>query len=434
MFRMVPLGAIAGRVFDEDGEPLANVGIQVLRFSYAGGHPELLSVAGATSNDRGEYRVFGLPAARYLLLASPAGGPLSRAPEGGALVPEVQDVYAALYYPGVLDADAASTVVLAEGGDLSDLDFQLHKVRTATVHGRLLSPLGRFSAGQVQVVLTHNERDSASYIDRASAAVDPATGRFEIHGVAPGSYLLAASQLNGAHSAGGRAAVEFSATAPPQELILPLTPAFDITGVVEVEGEPRGALPGVIIRLGPAEELAAGPRPWSKVGGDGSIRLAGVTPGLWTVVIDSLPDGLWLKAASLGDNETVTGDLNVKEGVPGQLRITLAGNGAHISGTVTAGGRPCRATVVLAPAAGELRGSHQMYRVTNTGERGTFSLQGVRPGSYKLFAFQEIEPFAWFDPELLRMVESLGAGVSVGVGEVALRDLVAIPPEALLPR
>jgi hypothetical protein len=36
-FRLVPLGAIAGRVVDEDGEPLQGVGIQALRFSYANG-------------------------------------------------------------------------------------------------------------------------------------------------------------------------------------------------------------------------------------------------------------------------------------------------------------------------------------------------------------------------------------------------------------
>ena len=54
--QMVPLGAIAGRVFDEEGEPLQGVAIQVLRYSYATGKRQLIPVAGATSNDRGEYR------------------------------------------------------------------------------------------------------------------------------------------------------------------------------------------------------------------------------------------------------------------------------------------------------------------------------------------------------------------------------------------
>jgi hypothetical protein len=74
-----------------------------------------------------------------------------------------------------------------------------------------------------------------------------------------------------------------------------------------------------------------------------------------------------------------------------------------------------------------------MYRVTNTTERGLFTLKGVPPGTYKLFAFQEIAPFDWFDPDQLKMVEELGLAITVSEGESALRDIVAVPPEALLP-
>jgi hypothetical protein len=213
-----------------------------------------------------------------------------------------------------------------------------------------------------------------------------------------------------------------------------LTSAFDITGTVEVEGAARGSVPNLTVRLAPAEGLALGPPPSSKVAGDGSIRLPGVTPGLWTLVVDSLPERLWVKTESFASNEILNGELNVNESARGQLRIVLAGNGAQISGTVTADGQPCRATVVLAPAALEQRGSHGIYKITNTTERGTFILKGVRPGSYKLFAFREIEPFDWFDPEQLKMVESMGEPIAVSAGEDALRDLVAIPPEALLPQ
>jgi hypothetical protein len=74
-----------------------------------------------------------------------------------------------------------------------------------------------------------------------------------------------------------------------------------------------------------------------------------------------------------------------------------------------------------------------MYRVTNTTERGLFTLKSVPPGSYKLFAFQEIEPFEWFDPEQLKQVEEMGLSMTVSEGENALHDVVAVPPAALLP-
>jgi hypothetical protein len=433
-FRAVPLGAIAGHVFDDDAEPVQGVGVQALRFSYAGGRRQLISVAGASSNDRGEFRVFGLPAGHYLLLASIPNSPMSRPFDTDGLVPEVQEPYAAVYYPGVLDVDSASRISLTEGGDLGDVDFHLHKVRAATVRGRLVGPADKLSASQVQVVLAHNESNAASYIGRASAFVDSATGKFEIRGVSPGSYLLVASQLFAGRPLGGRAPVEVSVTAPREEVAVALAPAFDIVGNVEVEGAPRGSVPTLLIRLAPSEGLALGPQPWSKVGADGSFRLSGVTPGLWTLVLDSLPEGLWVKSESYAGNEVPSGELAVHEAARGQLRIVLAGNGARISGTVTAEGQPAAATIVLAPASPELRPFHQLYRVTNATERGMFTLKDVRPGSYKLFAFREVEPFAWFDPEQLNAAEAMGVPITVSEGENALRDVLAIPPDALLPR
>lgn len=432
-FKVVPLGAIAGRVVDEDGEPIQGVGIQVLRFNYTNGYRQLISVAGATSNDRGEYRVFGLPANRYLLLASLPNGPISRPMEAGALVPEVQDPFSPLYYPGVPDVDSASPVSLTEGAELADMNFQLRKVRAITVRGRLVSPMDKFSSSQIQVVLAHNENGVASYIDRISGAVDINTGKFEIRGVSPGSYLVVASQLLAGHSFGGRVPLEVSAATAQEQVAVPLSPAFEIPGVVEVEGAPRGSLPNLIVRLLPSEGLALGPTPSSRVASDGSIRLQGVTPGLWRVVLDSLPEDLWVKTESFAGNEVPAGELVINESTRGELRIVLAGNGAQISGTATFDNQPCRATVVLAPAAPELRDFHQFYRVTNASEHGTFTLKGVRPGSYMLFAFQEIEPFAWFNPELLHTVESMGVPVVVNKSDNVLRDVVAIQPEALLP-
>jgi Carboxypeptidase regulatory-like domain len=431
-FRVVPLGAIAGRVVDEDGEPIQSAGIQVLRFSYANGHRQLISVAGTTSNDRGEYRVFSLRAGRYLLQASVPNAPMSRPVESGALVPEMQDAYAASYYPGVIDVDSASSVSLSEGGELSDINFQLHKVRAVSVRGHLSSPLEKFSSSQIQVVLAHNEGGVASYIGRASALVDGATGRLEIRGVSPGSYLLVASQLFSGHALGGRVPLEVSATAR-EDVALPLTSAFDITGAVELEGAPRGSVPNLIVRLISSEGLALGPQPSSKVGSDGSIRLSAVTPGHWMLAFDSLPEGLWVKSETFAGNETPTGEFNFAESTRGQLHIVLAGNGGQISGTVSLDSQPCRATVVLVPSAPELRSAHQMYRVTNATERGLFTLKGVRPGSYKLFAFQEIEPFEWFDPEQLKQVEEMGSSMTVSEGDNVLRDIIAVPPEALLP-
>jgi hypothetical protein len=146
-----------------------------------------------------------------------------------------------------------------------------------------------------------------------------------------------------------------------------------------------------------------------------------------------MPDGLWLKAATYRENDVLQGQFTVASGPPGMLRIVLAGNGAQISGTVTGAGEPSHRTVVLAPAADELRRSAAMYRAVSTQDHGVFVFKDVRPGTYKLFAFEDVEPFAWLDGEVMKPVESLGETISVVEGERVERQLAVIPPEALFP-
>ena len=428
--RIVPFGAIAGRVLDEDGEPIQGAGIQVLRFNFATGRRQLVPVTGASSNDLGEYRAYNLPAGRYFLLVTPRGTPLSHPPETGTLLPEMQDPLAAVYYPGGLDFASASPILLPEGGEVTDADFHLQRTPAVMVRGRVFSdePVG----GQLQVVLAHNEGNVASPINRSTATVDPNTGRFEFHGIAPGSYLLVASQFRNGRALGGRVPIEVNAETAQQNLSLNLTPAFDITGSVEIEGSSGAKVPGTTIRLAPAEGLALGSQPSVRLGPDGGFRLSGVTPGVWDFTLGNLPEDLWVKAASFGDLDVLSGELNISSGSRGPLRVVLAGNGAQVSGTVTQQGQPVSATVVLVPAAAELQGLAQMYRSTQT-QGGAFMFRGVRPGAYKLFAFEEVEPFAWLDPEFLKPVESLGETISVGEGERANRQLTPVPFDALAP-
>src|SRR3954471_23954520 len=74
-FQMVPGGVIAGRVIDEDGEPLAGVMVQVLRASYQDGERRLEPAGGTVrTDDRGEYRIFGLLPRRYYVNATRRSG------------------------------------------------------------------------------------------------------------------------------------------------------------------------------------------------------------------------------------------------------------------------------------------------------------------------------------------------------------------------
>ena len=432
-FRISPLGAISGRVLDEDGDPIQGAGVQVLKFSYATGKRMLLSVSGTSSNDRGEYRAFGLPPGRYFLLVTQPGAPLSKPLSHGMLVADAQDFFAPLYYPGVLDFAEATPLVLGEGADTQDVDIRLRRLPVVTLRGRLLSPAANFADSQLEVTLAPRDGDTASYINRAAATMDRLSGRFEFHNVAPGLYELVASQLYHGQALSGRLPIEVTSAAHAEEISLPLSAGSDLTGTVELEGAAPDAFRGTHVTLTESEGLALGQQPSAQVETGGAFRFSGVTPGVWEISIWPLPKGAWLKELVFDGREIPTGTIELAGAAPGPLRIALSSGGAQLSGTVVRDGQPSHATVVLVPTAADLRAAAGNYPSVSTNDQGNFAFSGVRPGSYKLFAFEDVEPYAWLDPDFLKSVDSLGQDVTLGEGDAIQRQLTAVAGEVVQP-
>ena len=64
-----PAGVIVGRILDEDQRPLAGATIDALVPRTEAGQPTLASVSTTDSDDRGEFRLTGLPAGQYYVSA-----------------------------------------------------------------------------------------------------------------------------------------------------------------------------------------------------------------------------------------------------------------------------------------------------------------------------------------------------------------------------
>ena len=71
---MIPTGVITGRVLD-DGRPARNVWVRAMRAVYRDGERVLTLADYAKTDDRGEYRIFGLPPAAYFVSALPPDKP-----------------------------------------------------------------------------------------------------------------------------------------------------------------------------------------------------------------------------------------------------------------------------------------------------------------------------------------------------------------------
>jgi hypothetical protein len=61
--------AIAGHVYDENGEPAPATMVQVMRYQFQNGERRLMPAGNAQTNDKGEYRVWGLNPGDYYVSA-----------------------------------------------------------------------------------------------------------------------------------------------------------------------------------------------------------------------------------------------------------------------------------------------------------------------------------------------------------------------------
>jgi len=106
--------------------------------------------------------------------------------------------------------------------------------------------------------------------------------------------------------------------------------------------------------------------------------------------------------------------------------IVIGTNPGALDGRVVNGnGQPVPAsTVVMIPDSGlKFRVDH---KVAFTDASGAFQIQGVPPGDYQVYAFEQIEKGDWQNPITMRPFEGRGKALHINEGGKGTIDLVAI--------
>ena len=190
-------GVISGRLFDEAGEPLPYATVVLAKppgsMAHSSDHqtntpPLIVSSVSSTSgfnrvvvqpggmtNDRGEFRLFGLAAGEYLLYANPQ------------MLQGDKRRHAPVYYPGVVDVAAAERIRILPGQEIVNLDFTLRLTPRVTVAGIVLSPEGNPIRGG-NLALHGTVADGSILQQIASIKAD---GSFSFESL-PGQYVLVA--------------------------------------------------------------------------------------------------------------------------------------------------------------------------------------------------------------------------------------------------
>lgn len=425
-------GVITGHVRDEAGEPVARARVAAQRFAYVRGERQLVGAGSDETDDRGRFRVFGLPPGDYfvsatlaasertgLLLDALAARGRGALPGRPAVAPQSTG-YAPTYYPGTTTPSEAGPLKLAPSQELGGVDFQLQLVPLATVRGTIAGTDG------MVFLLPDDGRGFRTMSSRTSVRQD---STFAITDVAPGKYTLVASV--DAPDGGTRMAVQ-PVVVSGEDVVVSLVPAAGarLRGTVTLESSGTPAPPsfqGFRVSAQRADPLPPIPRMGrpARVTDGGAFTLTDVLPG--RCVIQATGTRGWtMKAVYLGGREITDEIIEIASEETRSLNVIFTDRATAVGGAVrdAHGAGVPGATVIAFPGdPAQWRPQTRRIQTARTDQNGEYRIGAVPPGEYLIAAVEDVEQGEWFDPEYLQRLGPGAARMSITEGEQKRMDL-----------
>jgi hypothetical protein len=149
----------------------------------------------------------------------------------------------------------------------------------------------------------------------------------------------------------------------------------------------------------------------AQVQADGSFKFTGVPPLRFRVGA-GVPQGGYLKAATLNGQDALQHAVDMSSG--GTLELVVSMTAAEVDGTVTGNdGQPATDAIITITPDPLQPDRSDLSRQARTRTDGGFTVKGLAPGKYRVFAWEEMEQGAFLDPDYMKPFESLGAQISV---------------------
>jgi hypothetical protein len=153
----------------------------------------------------------------------------------------------------------------------------------------------------------------------------------------------------------------------------------------------------------------------------GNFEWKNVTPGNYIVQLygGEGQGSFFLKSVKLGERNIETG---FTASGPTTLDLLVSSKGGVVEGSVVEKEKDvdndhpvANATVVAVPEE-KYRKLPDRFGLGSTDQHGRFTIRGVAPGSYTLYAWQDLEEGAWRDVDFLKSQEANGMAVKVEEG------------------
>lgn len=466
---LVRAGIIGGQVTDDAGEPLEGLTVQVWRSVFRDGRRVVSpsDVRSRTTDDRGQYRLYGVTPGTYYLVVTATGldgitaqhivqadaasgrGGLagittmvmltdSGAPPGAAV--RGSPAASPVFYPGRTRIAEAQPLQVEASHELLGADITFAPGLLSRVHGRILDAQGQPYQGQVTLTMASTAAVTVGQ-SRTATAVD---GNFQFEGVAPGDYIVRASTgplaISTAAAGGGLFVVSgrSTLTGPSQfglatvtvgegvldvgPLALQMAPAASVSGRVVVDGDSGTPPPAFVLRAlafdpdrSPGDTLSS-----TQVRPGGEFTIPNLSGPARFAVEGGLPAGWWLKAVNVDGvnaaDDPVTFGSSPRTGAEVVLSHRSAELTAQVSGEGTAG-----VDVLVYSTEAERLYDRSRYLARQTSDaEGRAKFSGLPPGDYWAVAVEslpdDLPGTSWWNPEFLSALASSARRVTLTEG------------------
>jgi hypothetical protein len=448
---MTPTGVITGHVSLRD-EPLSHTIVRALKAAYVDGERQLSVAEWAETDDRGEYRLFGLAPGTYFVSATPR----ARARiEGTTLVTPVmatngngnrreertpikeenlsaaafeRSAIAPQFYPNTPTIEAALPVALTAGAVVAGIDFALAPSPPMRIRG-MVAVVGVPNIDSIRVRV--QPADIAYSLPSADKLPD-STGAFEFSGLPPGNYDVVALATSFATSGTTQYTKAIRVRAVDQEpppVAIQVGPAISVLGRVTVDGKaiPTGVRAiGVQLRGTAVRGACCGA---AFTASDGSFVINNVVPGEYRLRLVTPGRTFWTKSARFNGDDVRSSPLLISaESIPRELEIDLSSTSASIQALVTDSHQsPQPGVLVVAIPAADRRGFNSAFMSATTDAFGRAQIDGLPPGDYELFASASIGAGDWQDPAVLQRHVGTGTVVHATEGGRQAASVTILP-------
>jgi 5-hydroxyisourate hydrolase-like protein (transthyretin family) len=429
---LVATASIEGHITEAGSDPAPGVRVHLLRDIFSkDGHRRTKRVAQAITDDRGHYRIFWIPPGQYrLAIGDPYIDPRGRS--------EFR------FYPDVFDIAGAEYIDIQPGAART-FNWNLPAPQRFRFRARLTDSVTGMPPTEPDIYLAVKTPIEWRRLGHAGDAFryDPMTGAIEIDDLNPGIYEV---RWEGSNSWQAGAAIVRITNADVEGVVLDFAetnddhfapvkgkiafaggsrlPSFDGLTVV-IDSPTRRPPTAVNVDRSPIESEVENDGAFSvNVSSDLDDELAVAIGESYSVSVRGLPQGWYVREATLNGHDVLTAEAPFRAGA--QLAITLSPNAGQVEGIVKdAKGAPVAGVHAILIPVSKVRVDG--YQTALTDRNGRFNVPNVPPGDYSVYAWEALEPNAYFDSRFLNRFESRGAAVHVSEKSRPTVNVTLIP-------